>query len=84
MTSQPQLDPPTPSTPLEPMDTPATQPPLDLPHMIDQVNGIQTFLSAERERDEARKRAWERANKMLRGETGETEETKEEAQPKCP
>ena len=71
MTSQPQLDPP---TPLEPMDTPATQPPLDLPHMIDQVNGIQTFLSAERERDEARKRAWDRANKMLREETKETEE----------
>ena len=70
MTSQPQLDPP---TPLEPMDTPVTQPPLDLPHMIDQVNGIQTFLSAERERDEARKRAWDRANKMLRGETKEVE-----------
>jgi len=32
------------------------------------VNGIQTFLSAERERDEARKRAWERANAELRGE----------------
>lgn len=74
MTSQSQLDPPTSPTPLEPMDTPATQPPLDLPHMIDQVNGIQTFLSAERERDEARKRAWDRANKMLRGETKETEE----------
>ena len=70
MTSQPQLDPP---TPLGPMDTSATQPPLDLPHMIDQVNGIQTFLSAERERDEARKRAWDRANKMLRGETKEVE-----------
>lgn len=70
MTSQPQLGPP---TPLEPMDTPATQPPLDLSHMIDQVNGIQTFLSAERERDEARKRAWDRANKMLRGETKEAE-----------
>lgn len=78
MTShQSQLDPPAPPalstspTPLEPMDTLATQPPLDLPHMINQVNGIQTFLSAERERDEARKRVWDRANKMLRGETKE-------------
>jgi hypothetical protein len=66
--SQPPDDSPQPPSHSGP---PSTRPSLDLPHVIDQVNGIQTFLSQERERDEARKRAWDKANVLLRGESKE-------------
>lgn len=39
-------------TPPEPRDEAATRPPLDLPHVQNQVRGIQTFLAQERRRRE--------------------------------
>ena len=42
-----------PLAPPEPRDPISIRPPLDLPHVIRQVNGIQTFLAGERARKEA-------------------------------
>jgi len=46
----PQLPPP------EPKDQPNTRPPLDLPHVINQVRGVQTFLAWEAARKEQKDR----------------------------
>ena len=40
----------------QPMDTPATRPPLDLPRLIQMVNAIQTFLAKERMKRDANDR----------------------------
>lgn len=38
--------------PPEPRDQPDTRPPLDLPHVVRQVQGIQQFLAQERKKAE--------------------------------
>jgi hypothetical protein len=58
MTSTPNSDLHDPAPP-QPQDSPATRPPLDLPHVINQVKGIQTFLAWEEARRQQREQ-WKR------------------------
>ena len=54
-----------PLAPPQPMDPPATRPPLDLPNVINQVNHIQQFLADERKRKQEAEENWQKAKTLL-------------------